>query len=278
MAKYLAAVCQMDTQDDKEQNLKTAEAMIDEAAGRGASLIAFPETMNYMGKGYREMAEAPDGETTAFFCRKAAERGVWIVTGSFPEEDASGKPKNTMLLVDPEGNVICRYSKLHMFDVDIANGPSNLESAENTAGDEIVLADTALGRIGFALCYDLRFGEMFRLMALAGAKVICVPSGFMLESGKDHWEPLLRARAIENAAYLIAPNQTGRKGKKKCYGNSMVVDPWGTVIARAGERPGVILAEIDPAYADDVKRQIPAPANRREDVYTLASARIKIYP
>lgn len=269
MGKFLAAACQMDSQNDKEANWKAAGVMVDEAAKKGASLVVFPEMMNFMGKGYRHQAEPIPGPTSDFMCAKAKEHGIWLVTGSFPEETENGKPKNTMLLIGPEGQIRSKYSKLHMFDVEMENGLSYCESAHNTAGNEIVLADTELGRLGFAICYDLRFGEMFRIMALAGAQVICLPSSFTLESGKDHWEALIRARAIENGVYILAPNQTGKKPSMNAYGNSMIVDPWGTVAARAGERPGVILAEIDLDYLESVRKQIPVLKNRREDVYRL---------
>lgn len=272
MRNYVAAICQMDSQNDKQQNLKQAEAMIGEAAGQGAKLAVFPEMMNFMGKGYRYQAEAIPGITSEFLCGQAREKHIWIVSGSFPEEAGSGKPKNTMLLIDPQGNIRCKYSKLHMFDVELEQGGSHRESAYNTAGDAITVVDTDLGTMGFAICYDLRFPELFRLMALRGAQVICIPSSFTLESGKDHWEVLLRARAIENGVYILAPNQAGKKSSMNAYGNSMVVDPWGRVIARAGERAGCLLAQIDLDYVEDVRRQIPVLSNRREDVYRLLYA------
>lgn len=279
MEKYTVAVCQMDSQDDKQANLRAAGEMIDENAAKGAKIIAFPETMNFMGKGQRYQAETIPGGTTDFLCGKAKEHGVWIVSGSFPERIESAgaalsggqsgdeKPRNTLVLIDPQGKIRCKYSKIHMFDVEIANGPSYRESDHNTAGNEIVLADTELGRLGFAICYDLRFGEMFRLMALHGAQVIFIPSSFTMNTGKDHWETLLRARAIENGVYIVAPNQIGKKTNMIAYGKSMVIDPWGDVIARASDRPGSILAEIDPGYIERVRRQVPSLENRRADVY-----------
>lgn len=276
MRKFMVAVCQMDSQNDKEENLQMAGKMIAEAAGKGARLVALPEMMNFMGEGYCEQAETIPGHTADFLCAKAKEHNVWVVSGSFPEETGSGNPKNTLLLIDPKGSICCKYSKLHMFDVEL-NGVSYCESAQNMAGNEIVLADTELGRIGFAICYDLRFGEMFRIMALQGAQIICIPSSFTLESGKDHWEALLRARAIENGVYMIAPNQIGKKSSMNAYGNSMVVNPWGTVIARAGEQPCCVMAEIDLDYVDHVRKQVPALQNRREDVYHIESGKVKIY-
>ena len=194
--RYLVAACQMDSQNNKQANLRIAGEMIAENAAKGAEIIAFPETVNFMGKGYRHQAEPVPGPTTDFFCEQAAKHKVWIVSGSFPEEQENGKPYNTLILADPEGNIRCRYRKLHMFDVEVENTPSYKESDHNTAGNEIVLVDTELGRLGFAICYDLRFGEMFRIMALQGAQVIFLPASFTMNTGKDHWETLLRARAI----------------------------------------------------------------------------------
>ena len=276
MRKYLAAVCQMDSQENKEENLKIAGNLILEAAAKGAKLAVLPETMNYIGKGYRDQAEPVPGPTAQFLCGKAREGGIWVAGGSFPERTGEN-PKNTMLLINPEGRIVQSYSKIHMFDVDIEGGVSYRESDTNTAGDRIVLADTELGKLGFAICYDIRFGELFRLMALCGAQVICVPASFTLESGKDHWETLLRARAIENGVYILASNQIGKKVTMNTYGNSMIIDPWGTVIARAGERTGCIFAEIDLDYLDSVRRQIPVLENRRHEVYQLSSGNISEY-
>ncbi len=270
MRKYTVGVCQMDSQNDKQENLRIAGEMISENAAKGASIIAFPETMNFIGKGFRHQAEPIPGETSDFMCQMAKEHHVWLVTGSFPEAHESGNPKNTLLLIDPSGNIRCKYSKLHMFDVELANGGSFRESAYSTPGDEIVTMQTELGHLGMAICYDLRFPEQFRLMALAGAQVIFLPSCFSLTTGKDHWEPLLRARAIENGVYIVAPNQIGKKSNMTANGKSMVIDPWGDVIARASDRPGSFLAEIDLDYVDAVRRQIPSLENRRRDLYHLS--------
>lgn len=275
--KYKVAVCQMDSQDDKQKNLMQAAEMIAENAKNGASIIVFPETMNYMGDGYRRQAETVPGETTDFLCRKAKEHGVWVLSGSFPEKTETSCPKNTMALLSPDGGIFCKYSKLHMFDIELENGKSYKESASNTCGDEIVLAKTELGCFGFAICYDLRFGELFRLMALNGAQVIFVPSSFTAETGKAHWEPLLRARAIENGVYIVAADQTGEKSTMEAYGHSMVVDPWGNVLAEAGTGVCSIMAEIHPAMVESVRRQIPSLENRRTDMYRIESARLAVY-
>lgn len=275
--KYLAAVCQMDSQNDKQKNLRTVGEMIAENAAKGAEIIAFPETMNFMGEGYCSQAEPVPGPTTDFLCGEAKKHHVWIVSGSFPEVQESGKPYNTLVLVDPAGKIRCKYRKIHMFDVEVDHTPSYKESDHNTAGNEIVLADTELGRLGFAICYDLRFGEMFRIMALQGAQVIFLPASFTMNTGKDHWETLLRARAIENGVYIVAPNQMGKKTNMLAYGKSMIIDPWGDVIARASDRTGSILAEIDLDYLEKVRRQIPSLENRRGEVYEVTGEKVRIY-
>ena len=279
MKKYLAAVCQMDSQANKEENLKKAESLVREAAGKGARIAVLPEMMNYMGERYREQGETVPGRTSQFLCSTAEKCGIWLAGGSFPvipegerRPPAEQKPENTMFLVSPEGRMVSRYSKIHLFDVEIENGVSYRESDMSTSGDRIAVAETELGKIGFAICYDIRFPELFRLMALAGAEIICIPASFTLESGKDHWEMLLRARAVENGVYILAANQTGKKTVMNTYGNSMVIDPWGTVKARAGEREECIFAEIDLDYLASVRRQVPVLKNRREDVYQLSAA------
>lgn len=274
---YKMAVCQMDSIGDKAKNLAFAAEMIRQAADEGTALIAFPETMNFMGKGYKYQAEHLEGETFTFLAEQAKTHRIWIMTGSIPVIHESGKPTNTLALISPEGKVVCTYSKLHMFDVDIEDGAAFQESKSNTAGDEIVLADTPLGMLGFSICYDLRFAEMYRLMTLAGARVIFVPSSFTAKTGEAHWETLLRARAIENGIYIAAPAQTGHKAVSDAYGHAMIIDPWGRILAEKKEGTGLIFAEIDPQMPDRIRQQIPSLKNRREDAYSLAALKAKIY-
>lgn len=267
--KYKVAVCQMDSRSDKGKNLAAAEEMIREAAEKDASIVVFPEYMNFMGKGYRHQAEPVPGPTTVFLADLAKQYGLWIISGSFPEICGT-KPKNTLVLIDPNGEIRCKYSKIHMFDVDLDGGKSYHESKSATAGDEITLCETPLGVLGFTICYDLRFGELYRLLALSGAQVIFVPASFAAQTGKAHWEVLLRARAIENGVYIVACGQIGDKSIMSTYGHSMVIDPWGKVIARIKDQPGVLMAEIDLSYIEKVRRQIPSLQNRRTDVYELS--------
>lgn len=269
MRKYMAAAVQMDTQNDKAANLEQMEAFIEEAVQKGAQLVAFPEVVNILSE-EPQHAESIPGPTTELLMRKAKEHGIWIHGGSISEVNAEGvRTYNTTVLINPQGEITAKYSKLHNFDMTLPDGSSVRESDRKEPGKEIVTVETELGHLGFAICYDMRFPELFRLMTLAGAEVIFLPANFTMPTGKDHWEPILRTRAIENGCYIIAPNQTGVKEKFTAYGNSMVIDPWGTVIARASDKPGIILAEIDLDYLDAVRRRNPSVENRRTDVYAL---------
>lgn len=272
MRKYMVAVVQMDTQNDKEANWAQIADYIDEAAEKGAELVAFPEVVNILSE-EPEFAEMIPGPTTELFMQKAKEHGIWVHGGSISEVNPEGeRTYNTTVLINPQGEIAARYSKLHNFDMTLPDGSCVRESDKKEPGKEITTVQTELGHLGFAICYDMRFPELFRLMTLQGAEVIFLPANFTMPTGKDHWEPILRARAIENGCYIIAPNQTGVKEKFTAYGNSMVVDPWGAVIARASDKPGVILTEIDLDYLDAVRKRNPSVQNRRTDMYRLTES------
>lgn len=267
---FLAAAIQIDSQNDKQANLQVVAAKIDEAAALGASLVVLPEVMNGLSE-EKEFAETIPGATTALLSQKAQEHQIWICGGSMSEiHPEAERTLNTTMLIDPQGNILSKYSKLHNFDVTLPDGSGVCESLKKLPGHEIVTLDTPLGKLGFAICYDLRFPEIFRLMALEGAQIILLPANFTQATGKDHWEPLLRARAIENGCYLIAANQTGQKSQFTAYGHSMIIDPWGNVLAEAGEKTEIILATIDLDFLYDVRQRIPALTNRRTDIYNLA--------
>ncbi len=272
MRKYLIAVIQLDTQHNKGENLKVITSFIDEAASKGAKLVALPEIMNCIGinEGEGGDAETIPGYTTELLMKKAVEHNIWIHCGSIIEQNPeSGNPYNTTVLIDNKGQIVSKYRKLHMFDVELSNGVVVKESDTKAPGKEIVTIDTELGHFGFSICYDIRFPELFRIMTLRGAQIIFTPANFTLGTGKDHWEPILRTRAIENGCYIISPGQIGKKTSFDAYGKSMVVDPWGNVIAKASDKPCVILAEIDLDYLDKIRYQIPALKNRRADVYDI---------
>lgn len=269
MRKWMVAAVQMDTQNDKAENWRQMAAFVDEAAAKGAQLVAFPEVVNLL-REEPQYAETIPGPTTELLSRKAKEHNIWIHGGSISEINPAGpRTYNTSVLVNPQGEIVTQYRKLHNFDMTLPDGSSVRESNRKEPGESIVTVETELGHFGFAICYDMRFPEIFRLMALAGAQIIFLPANFTMPTGKDHWEPILRARAIENGCYIVAPNQIGQKDKFVAYGNSMIVDPWGTVVARASDQPGIILAEIDLDYLASVRRRNPSMENRRTDLYQI---------
>ncbi len=272
LRKYTLAMIQMDTQNNKGENLVQACAWIDEAAARGAKLICFPEVMNLIGRNVGEGGgkESIPGYTTEILCGKAKEHGVYIHGGSITEvREGEKRSSNTSVFISLEGEILATYSKLHMFDITLADGTPYKESDKVQPGREIVTVETELGTFGMSICYDIRFPELYRIMALRGAQVIFVPASFTMPTGKDHWEPLLRARAIENGCYIVAAGQIGTKPAYTAYGNSLVADPWGTVIARAKDIPGITYAEIDLDYLDKIRNQIPSLENRRTDLYEV---------
>ena len=273
MNKFTVAVLQLDSQDDVQKNLDTVVSFIEEAVQRGAKLITMPESMNYVGldnAGHAE--EIPGGPTFQLMAEQAKKYGVWLHCGSIYEKNPNDpRPFNSTMVIDPQGNLAAKYHKIHPFDVVIPNGPVNRESERICPGSEIVTVDTGeVGHLGLSICYDMRFAEMYRIMALEGAQILLTPADFTMPTGKDHWETILRTRAIENGCYVVAPAQYGVKPKFQAYANSLVVDPWGNVIARASNHPQVITAEIDLDYLQQVRRQIFTLENRRPDVYSLS--------
>jgi predicted amidohydrolase len=267
--KYLAAAVQMLASDDKATNLAEAERWVRAAAGRGAQLVALPEVFLWRGEKAkeRESAETLDGPSAARMGRLATELGIYLLAGSFLEAiPNSRKAYNTSILFAPSGEVLASYRKIHLFDVDLANGVSLRESATREHGASVVVAKTDLGTVGLTICYDLRFPELYRRLTAQGAELIFVPSAFTAFTGAAHWEPLLRARAIENQTYVIAPDQFGKSAKSfETHGHSMIVDPWGKVIAELPDGPGVISAEIDLDYLAKVRGELPALQHRRLD-------------
>lgn len=269
MRKYLIGVVQMDTRDDKEANLKAACAFIDEAVSKGARLVSFPEVFNVIDDGQEAPEEIPNGPTISLMAEKAREHKVWIHCGSIAEVNPDGDRKyNTTVLLDPNGQMVAKYRKLHTFDITLPDGTLTQESAKIKPGDEMVTLDTELGHFGFTICYDIRFPELYRYLALQGANIIFTPANFATPTGKDHWETILKARAVENGCYIVASAQIGKKrGKSDSFGATLVVDPWGTIISKAREEACVTMAEIDLDYLDKVRGMLPMLVNRRGDVY-----------
>ncbi len=264
------AVLQMNTQEDKEANLSTALQLIDEAASAGADLVALPEYFNFLGRAElkKQAAEEIPGPTTKALADRAVKHNIWIHGGSILEVGPEDRCYNTSFVINPQGEIVAKYHKIHLFDVVIPGRVDARESASIEAGKEPVVAETALGKIGLSICYDLRFPELYRSLMFKGADIIAIPAAFTLYTGKDHWEVLLRARAIENQAYVLAPGQFGKHPEEQsCFGNSMIIDPWGTVIARAGEGVGWAMARIRAAELERVRTNVPALTHIRRELY-----------
>lgn len=269
---YVAACLQLRTGADLPQNLERVEALAERAASTGAALVATPENTTFLGPAAQKVAiaEPIDGRTHQRLAKLARLLRVHLLIGSVAERcelpGLENRTYNTSLLFDPTGALLARYRKLHLFDIDIPGGPTFKESAHIAGGDEVVVVPTPLGVLGLSICYDLRFPELYRKLVDAGAEVLTVPSAFTLHTGRDHWHPLLRARAIECQAYVLAPAQEGRhddQGIRHSYGHSLIVDPWGTVVAECADGEGFCLAEIDLERVRRVRRAMPVGAHRR---------------
>jgi deaminated glutathione amidase len=264
-----AAAVQLNSTSDKARNLATAERLVREAADAGAELVALPEKWNLLAGGEELLAgaEALDGPSLTAARGWARALGIHLLAGSIAERGDGEKAFNTSILIGPEGEDRAAYRKVHMFDVD-AGGVSYRESAHERAGTELVTAPLGELIAGLTVCYDLRFPELFRILALRGARLLTVPSAFTLATGRDHWEVLLRARAIENQAFVLAPNQVGTAPPHfDSYGRSAIVDPWGTVLATAPDEECFVLAELDLAAQERVRESLPSLANRRPQAY-----------
>ncbi len=264
---YLMGAVQMTSTADRARNLDTAIRLVNESADLGAKLIGLPENFAFMGPEELRLAgaETLDGPTLGALRDVARRRGVYVLAGSIAEKvDAPKKTANTSALIAEDGSIVAVYRKIHLFDVQIPDGARYAESEVVVAGDKVVVAPTPLGRIGLTVCYDLRFPELYRKLAQLGAEVVTIPSAFTLFTGKDHWEVLVRARAIENLAYVLAPAQVGRHSStRQTFGNAMIVDPWGVVLARCPDGEGVCVAPFKRDRLERVRKELPALKHRK---------------
>lgn len=255
--------------NDLRKNIKETTELIQAAHKAGAELICLPENFSFLEVNDERLLAGAFTEEThpaiPHFQSLAAELSVWLLLGSLAIKLPSGKVHNRSYLLDASGNVAARYNKLHRFDVNLKAGESYRESATVEAGDRAVVAATPWGGLGLTICYDLRFAYLYRALAKAGASYLAVPAAFTKTTGQAHWHVLVRARAIETGSYVFAPGQCGvRPNGRATYGHSLIVDPWGRILADGGEEPGFIIAEINPARVDDVRRMIPALEHDRE--------------
>jgi predicted amidohydrolase len=272
-----AAAIQLNSSADVEANIAAADGHVRAAAGDGATLIVLPEKWTVIGgsEDLRAGAQGLDGSAIAWARETARELKIDLVAGSIAERvEGREKLSNASVHVGPDGEIKAVYRKLHMFDVEI-EGERYCESDTDEAGEEVVVSELADGaKLGMAICYDLRFPELFRVLALRRARVVALPAAFTLPTTRDHWETLVRARAIENQVFVVAANQVGEHpGGHRSGGRSLIVDPWGVVLARAdGEAPGHILGELDYKDQDDIRKRVPLLSHRRPQLYHRSGA------
>jgi len=277
------ACVQMNTRGDVAANVRAATALVEEAAAAGARLVALPETWAYKGgrEGIRASAEAADGPSNAVLAQLAARLGIFVLAGSIYEPSREpGRVYNTSALFGPGGGLLAVYRKIHLFDL-TAGTTVYRESDYVTPGTELVTAEIDCGSaepavpaapvtLGLTICYDLRFPELYRSLALRGAQILCVPAAFTAYTGAAHWEVLLRARAIENGCFVIAPGQVAEHlPGRECFGHSMIVDPWGAVLAEVQDGVGFCIADLDLGRIAEVRGQVPSLRDRRPDAYDL---------
>jgi predicted amidohydrolase len=267
-AELSVAAVQLQSQADVTQNLERARELTRRAAGRGAQLVLLPENFAYFGAEADKRAIAEplaSGPIAAALADIARESSVYLVGGGFPEQSGDPqRPHNTALLVGPDGKQLAAYRKIHLFDVELGAGGSYAESAATSPGDAPVVVDVDGFKVGLSICYDLRFPELYRALSEQGADALLVPAAFTLHTGKDHWHVLLRARAIESQAFVVAAAQHGsHPGGRQTYGHSLVVDPWGTVIAEASDGPGLACATLERERLEAVRRSLPSLQHRK---------------
>lgn len=270
--KFKIAVCQTRVTKNKQENINRAVDAISTAAEQGAQVIALPEMFNcpYENDQFEAYSEAAEeGETIRALSQAAKSKGIYLIAGSIPEKDG-GKLYNTSFIFDKNGDIIGRHRKMHLFDIDIQDGITFRESDTLSAGNAITVVDTEFCRIGVAICYDLRFPELIRLMALRGAEIIIVPAAFNMVTGPAHWESLMRIRAVDNQVYIaaISPSRD-ESAHYVAYGNSMIVEPWGNILSRAEEVETILYEEIDLERVKRIRMELPLLQHRRTDMYEL---------
>ncbi len=263
-----AAAIQLVSGPELAANLASADTLLAEAAAQGAQLAVLPEAFSCFGLPERERAaraESPGAGPVQDFLRAAAQRHkLWIVGGTVPLRTANGAPRAACLVFDTDGRQVARFDKLHLFDVDAGDGQEYRESAHTAPGEQVVVLDSPVGRLGLAVCYDIRFPELFRAMALQGMEVFALPAAFTAVTGRAHWDLLVRARAVENLCYGIAAAQGGQHANgRETFGDALLVEPWGSVLARRATGPGVVVADVDLPRLHDLRRRFPVLEHRR---------------
>ena len=260
---FTAAMVQTRTKLSPAENLKDISALIREAASKGADYVQTPEMTNILAANreqlFKEISDEDNDKSLAAYRELAKELGIFLHLGSLAILATPDRAANRGFLIDPKGHLVARYDKIHMFDVNLANGESYRESATYQPGEAVTIADLPWGRIGLTICYDMRFPALYRALGESGASFLTMPSAFTKPTGEAPWHVLLRSRAIENGAFVFAAAQGGtHESKRLTYGHSLIVDPWGEILAEGGVEPGVILAKIDPAKVTDARAKIPS--------------------
>ena len=264
------AAVQMTSTRDVAANLREAGRLVAEAAGQGAALVVLPENFSFLGATDADRVAAiepfGDGPAQRFLAEAARAHGVWLVGGTIPIRDAGDRASSRSLLVGPDGRVAAHYDKIHLFDVDIPGRVERYsESATTLAGTRVVAATTPLARIGMTVCYDIRFPALFHRLSVLGTDIVVVPAAFTVPTGEVHWLPLLQARAIESLVYVVAAGQWGEHaGGRKTYGHSLILGPWGQLLAELPSGPGVVCAELDMIALADLRQRFPTVTHRRE--------------
>lgn len=266
METLTVALVQMDSTADRDENVCRATALVEGALRRGAQLVCLPELFTFMGRPCDAGAatEPIPGPSLAPLAELTRHHEAWVAAGSVLEENGNHLPFNTAPVLGPTGEVIARYRKMHLFELELPGQPECRESTWLSPGETPALCSTPFGVLGLSICYDLRFPELYRHYSAHGATILLVPAAFTAQTGRDHWEPLLRARAIENQCFVLAANQTGSKaGGLVCHGRSAVIDPWGIVRAQAGDDECVLFADLDLRIVSETRHRLPALAHRR---------------
>lgn len=273
--RFLLACVQLHGSDDLQGNLERCRRWIKESVERGAELILLPEDFAFLARGEqdkRNLTSAQLSRIVETIREEALRHSVHVLAGGYPAqvEGENGKLYNRSTLFSPDGTELAHYEKLHLFDADPPGAPPLRESHHIQRGDRVVVVDTPLCKIGLSICYDLRFPELYRALALQGAELLTVPAAFTLTTGKDHWRVLLQARAIENQCYLAAPAQWGRHSDTRfSFGSSLICDPWGTILSCAPEEEGLAIAEFQPAYLESVRQRVPCRSHLRHDLFSF---------
>ncbi len=262
-AAFTAAMIQMRTSLSPEASFDQAATLIRQAKNSGADYVQTPEMTNLMQKNrdalFAVLQEEENDKSLAGYRDLARSLKIFVHVGSLAVKASAERAANRSFLIDPAGEIVARYDKIHMFDVDLGNGETYRESANYQPGEVAIISDLPWGRIGLTICYDLRFPSLYRALAETGASFITIPSAFTQKTGEAHWHTLMRARAIETGCFVFAAAQGGKhENGRETYGHSLIVDPWGTILAEGGTEPGVVLAQIDPAKVESVRKSIPS--------------------